>query len=171
MGPAFLGRLDFSGWDGMRRREFLKLMGIAAGTVPFRAGAQEKHFRIGLISAVPPTPEMLRSFRDAMRERGYIERQNVAFDPRWPKGTFSDDPDAVTHLVKGNFDVIVAWATPTAAAIRRQTSSIPIVMVSVGDLVGAGFVASLARPGGNITGSPTISALNWSNYSLNSSLQ
>jgi putative tryptophan/tyrosine transport system substrate-binding protein len=136
----------------MRRREFLKLMGIAAGAVTFRAGAQEKHFRIGLISAVPPTPEMLRAFRDAMGERGYIEGQNVAFDVRWPKGTFSDDPDAVTHLVKGNFDVVVAWATPTVAAVRRQTSSIPIVMVSVGDPVGAGFVASLARPGGNITG-------------------
>jgi putative ABC transport system substrate-binding protein len=95
---------------------------------------------------------MLRAFRDAMRGRGYIEGQNVAFDVRWPKGTFSDDPDAVTHLVKGNFDVIVAWATPTVAAVRRQTSSIPIVMVSVGDPVGAGFVASLARPGGNITG-------------------
>jgi putative tryptophan/tyrosine transport system substrate-binding protein len=136
----------------MRRREFLKLMGIAAGAVPFRAWAQEKHFRIGLISVVPPTPEMLLAFRDAMRERGYIEGQNVAFDVRWPKGTFSDDPDAATHLVKGNFDVIVAWATPTVAAVRRQTSSIPIVMVSVGDPVGAGFVASLARPGGNITG-------------------
>src|SRR5262245_30595686 len=136
----------------MRRRDFLKLVGIAAGAVPFRAEAQEKHFRIGLISAAPPTPEMLRAFRDAMRERGYIEGQNVAFDVRWPKGALSDDPDAVTHLVKGNFDVIVAWATPTVAAVRRQTSSIPIVMVSVGDPVGAGFVASLARPGGNITG-------------------
>src|SRR5262245_5922162 len=95
---------------------------------------------------------MLRAFRDAMRECGYIEGQNVAFEVRWPKGTFSDDPDAVTDLVKGNFDVIVAWATPTVAAVRPQTSSIPIVMVSVGDPVGAGFVASLARPGGNITG-------------------
>jgi len=136
----------------MRRRDFLKLVGIAAGAVPFRAEAQEKHFRIGLISAAPPTPEMLRAFRDAMRERGYIEGQNVAFEVRWPKGTFSDDPDAVTDLVKGNFDIIVAWATPTVAAVRRQTSSIPIVMVSVGDPVGAGFVASLARPAGNITG-------------------
>jgi putative ABC transport system substrate-binding protein len=87
-----------------------------------------------------------------MRERGYIEGQNVAFDVRWPKRTFDDDPAVVTDLVNGKFDVIVAWATPTVAAVRRLTSSIPIVMVSVGDPVGAGFVASLARPGGNITG-------------------
>ena len=136
----------------MRRREFLKFLGIAASAAPLRAAAQEKQFRIGLISAAPPTPEILGAFRDAMRERGYIEGQNVAFDVRWPKHSFNDDPVVVTDLVNGNFDVIVAWATPTVAAVRRQTSSIPIVMVSVGDPVGAGFVASLARPGGNITG-------------------
>src|SRR5262245_42481436 len=131
----------------MRRRDFLKLVGIAAGAVPFRAEAQEKHFRIGLISAAPPTPEMLRAFRDAMRERGYIEGQNVAFEVRWPKGTFSDDPDAVTDLVKGNFDIIVAWATPTVAAVRRQTSSIPIVMVSVGDPGGCRICCKLGPSG------------------------
>ena len=136
----------------MRRREFLKFLGTAASLAPLRAAAQEKQFRIELISAAPPTPEMLGAFRDAMRERGYIEGQNVAFDVRWPKRTFDDDPAVVTDLVNGKFDVIVAWATPTVAAVRRLTSSIPIVMVSVGDQVGAGFVASLARPGGNITG-------------------
>jgi putative tryptophan/tyrosine transport system substrate-binding protein len=136
----------------MRRREFLKFLGTAASLAPLRAAAQEKQFRIELISAAPPTPEMLGAFRDAMRERGYIEGQNVAFDVRWPRRTFNDDPAVVTDLVNGKFDVIVAWATPTVAAVRRLTSSIPIVMVSVGDPVGAGFVASLARPGGNITG-------------------
>jgi ABC-type uncharacterized transport system substrate-binding protein len=140
----------------MRRREFLKFLGTAASLAPLRAAAQEKQFRIELISAAPPTPEMLGAFRDAMRERGYIEGQNVAFDVRWPKRTFDDDPAVVTDLVNGKFDVIVAWATPTVAAVRRLTSSIPIVMVSVGDPVGAGFVASLARPGGNITGVSTV---------------
>ena len=95
---------------------------------------------------------MLGAFRDGMRERGYTEGQNISFDIRWPKRTFDDNPDVVTDLVNGNFDVIVAWATPTVAAVRRQNSKTPIVMVSVGDPVGAGFVASLARPGGNITG-------------------
>jgi len=136
----------------MRRRDFLRLAVAAAGAAPFCATAQEKQFRIALISAAPPTPEMLRAFRDGMRERGYVEGQNVVFDVRWPKGTFNDDPKVVTDLVNGNYDVIVAWATPTVAAVSRQTSKIPIVMVSVGDPVGAGFVASLARPDRNITG-------------------
>jgi putative ABC transport system substrate-binding protein len=136
----------------MKRREFLLLPVAAATFVPLGAGAQDRQFRIGLISAVPPTPEMLRAFRDGMRERGYVEGRNVLFEVRWPKGGFDNDPSAVNDLVNGNFDVIVAWATPTIAALRRQSPKMPIVMVSVGDPVGAGFVASLARPGGNITG-------------------
>ncbi len=136
----------------MRRRGFLKLAIAAVGAAPFCVWAQQKQFRIALVSAVPPTPDMLSAFRDGMKERGYVEGKNVIFDIRWPKGTFNDDPKVVTDLINGNFDVIVAWATPTVAAIHRQTSKIPIVMVSVGDPVHAGFVASLARPGGNITG-------------------
>src|SRR4051812_18716919 len=95
---------------------------------------------------------MISAFRNGMRERGYIEGQNVTFDVRWPKGTFTDDPNVVSDLVDGKCDVIVAWATPTVSAVLRLTSTIPIVMVSVGDPVRAGFVESLARPGGNITG-------------------
>jgi ABC-type uncharacterized transport system substrate-binding protein len=127
-------------------------------STPLCARAQERQFRIGLISAVPPTPEMLDAFREGMRERGYIEGRNVSLDIRWPKGTFNDNPEIVTELVNGNFDVIVAWATPTVAAVRRLTSKIPIVMVSVGDPIGAGFVASLARPGGNITGVSNVTS-------------
>lgn len=124
----------------MRRREFLELLLVTAMIcTPVCARAQERQFRIGLISAVPPTPEMLDAFREGMRERGYIEGQNVSLDIRWPKGTFNDNPEIVTELVNGNFDVIVAWATPTVAAVRRLTSKIPIVMVSVGDPVGCGL--------------------------------
>src|SRR5262249_43376996 len=70
----------------------------------------------------------------------------------WPQGSFDQDPSVVTELVNSNVDVIVAWATPATIAARRATSTIPIVMVGVGDPVGSGFIASLARPGGNITG-------------------
>jgi putative tryptophan/tyrosine transport system substrate-binding protein len=136
----------------IRRRTVIIVLGIW----PIAALAQKGQFRIALVSAVPPTPEMLSAFRDGMRQRGYIEGQNVTLHIRWPGGTFDDDANLISDLVNGNFDVIVAWATPTVAAVRRLTSRIPIVMVSVGDPVGAGFVASLARPGGNITGVSNI---------------
>jgi putative ABC transport system substrate-binding protein len=101
---------------------------------------------------------MLNAFRDGMRERGYVEGQNLSVAVRWPQGSFEQDPGVVAELVSGNVDVIVAWATPTVIAVRRVTSTIPIVMVSVGDPVGSGFIASLARPGGNITGISSITA-------------
>jgi putative tryptophan/tyrosine transport system substrate-binding protein len=146
----------------MRRREFITLIGGAAAAWPFAAATQQsnggRQARIGLVGLVPPTSDMLKAFRDGMRDRGYIEGQNLTIDVRWPQGTFDQDPSVVTDLVKKNVDVIVAWATPTVIAVHRATSTIPIVMVSVGDPVGSGFVASLARPGGNITGTSIITS-------------
>src|SRR6516162_9669494 len=98
----------------------------------------------------------LSAFRDGMRGRGYVEGQNLSIDVRWPQGTFDQDPSVATELVNSNVDVIVAWATPTVIAVRHATSTIPIVMVGIGDPVGSGFIASLARPGGNITGLSAI---------------
>jgi putative ABC transport system substrate-binding protein len=146
----------------MRRRDFITLFGGAAATWPLVAIAQQsdggRQFRIGVVALVPPTAAMLKAFRDGMRDRGYIEGQNLTIDVRWPRGTFDQDPSAVTDLVKANVDVIVAWATPTVIAVHRATSTIPIVMVSVGDPVSSGFIASLARPGGNITGISIITS-------------
>jgi putative ABC transport system substrate-binding protein len=99
---------------------------------------------------------MLNAFRDDLRGRGYVEGQNLSIDVRWPQGSFDQDPSVVTELVNSNVDVIVAWATPATIAARRATSTIPIVMVGPGDPVGSGFIASLARPGGNITGLTNI---------------
>jgi putative ABC transport system substrate-binding protein len=141
----------------VRRREFIGLLGGAA-TWPFAARAQQpKVWRIGVLSPVPPTPATLSAFRDGMRGRGYVEGQNLSIDVRWPQGTFDQDPSVVTELVNSNVDVIVTWATPATIAARRATSTIPIVMAGVGDPVGSGFIASLARPGGNITGLTNIS--------------
>jgi putative tryptophan/tyrosine transport system substrate-binding protein len=109
-----------------------------------------------LIAAAPSTPAMLNAFRDGMRDHGYIEGQNLSVAVRWPQGSFDQDPSVVTELINSNVDVVVAWGTPTVIAVRRATSTIPIVMVSVGDPVGSGFIASLARPGGNITGLSNI---------------
>jgi len=138
----------------MKRREFIVALGLAAAW-PLVARAQQAAStvrQVGLIGAAPPTPAMLNAFRDGMRERGYIEGQNLSVAVRWPQGSFDQDPSVVTELVNSNVDVIVAWGTPTVIAVRRATSTIPIVMVGVGDPVGSGFIASLARPGGNITG-------------------
>jgi len=99
---------------------------------------------------------MLSAFRDGMLERGYVEGQNLSIAVRWPQGPFEQNPGLVAELVSSNIDVIVAWATPSVVAVRRATSTIPIVMVSIGDPLGSGFVASLARPGGNITGVSNI---------------
>ena len=135
----------------MRRRQFVSLLGGAAAW-PLAAGAQQpKVWRIGVLAPVPLPPAMLSAFRDGMRGRGYVEGQNLSIDVRWPQGSFDQDPSVVTELVNSNVDVIVAWATPTVIAVRHATSTIPIVMV-VGDPVASGFIASLARPGGNITG-------------------
>ena len=141
---------------------FITLLGGAAVAWPLAARAQQtdagRQVRIGVVALVPPTPAMMKAFRDGMRDRGYIEGQNLTIDIRWPRETFDQNPGVVTDLVKSNVDVIVAWATPTVIALRRATSAIPIVMVSVGDPVGSGFVASLARPGGNITGVSIITS-------------
>jgi putative ABC transport system substrate-binding protein len=142
----------------MRRREFIALVIASAAAWPFAARAQQpKVWRIGVLAPVPPMPTQLSAFRDGMREGGYVEGQNLFIDVRWPQGTFDQDPSVVTELVKSNVDVIVTWATPATIAARRATSTIPIVMAAVGDPVGSGFIASLARPGGNITGLSNIS--------------
>src|SRR5215470_14800450 len=137
----------------MKRRDFISLVGGSATTWPLAARAQQpKVWRIGVLAPVPPTPVMLSAFRDGMRGRGYVEGQNLSIDVRWPQGSFDQDPSVVTELVNSNVDIIVIWGTPTVIAVRRATSTIPIVMAVVGDPVGSGFIASLARPGGNITG-------------------
>jgi putative tryptophan/tyrosine transport system substrate-binding protein len=145
----------------VKRREFITLIGGAAAWPLASADAQQaaptvRKARIGVLTASPPTPAMLNAFREGMREHGYIEGQNLSLAVRWPQGSFDQDPGIVTELVSGNVDVIVAWATPTVIAARRATSTIPIVMVSVNDPIRSGFITSLARPGGNITGLSAI---------------
>jgi len=140
----------------LKRRDFIAVIGGAAAW-PLAAPAQEqtvpvRQARIGVLGAAPPTSAMLTAFREGMRQRGYIEGQNLSIDVRWPQGTFEQNPSVAADLASANVEVIVAWSTPAVIAARRATSAIPIVMVSVGDPIGSGFVTSLARPGGNITG-------------------
>src|SRR5262245_53400643 len=115
-----LSRYDEGGLSrraAMRRREFITLVGGVA-TWPLAARAQQaaptvRQARVGVLTASPPTPAMLDALREGMRERGYIEGQNLSLAVRWPQGSFDQDSGVVTELASGNVDVIVAWATPT----------------------------------------------------------
>jgi putative tryptophan/tyrosine transport system substrate-binding protein len=91
-----------------------------------------------------------------LQQRGWTEGKNLSIDVRWPKGSFAQDPGLISEVLHTNVDVIVAWATPTALAVRRATSTIPIVFLGISDPVGSGLAASLAHPGGNATGSSNV---------------
>lgn len=116
-----------------------------------------KVWRIGYIGNNPPvTPEIKRiwdAFEQELQERGYVEGKNLVFEQRYLEGNPERAPHFATELVNHRVDVIVAAAgNPAVYAAKAATSTIPIVMVSAADPVGSGLVASLARPGGNVTG-------------------
>jgi putative ABC transport system substrate-binding protein len=135
----------------MKRREFMGLVGGAAAWSRSARAQQPagRVWRVGFLASTPPTPAMVSALRDGLRERGYLEGQNLSIVVRW---LLHENPQVATELVRSGVDLIVAWATPAAIAAHRATATIPIVIVSVADPVGAGVVASLARPGGNVTG-------------------
>jgi putative tryptophan/tyrosine transport system substrate-binding protein len=145
----------------VRRREFIALVGVAATAWPIAAPGQQagRVYRIGILASTPLTTAagLVNEFRDALRERGYVEGQNLAIDFRSPAASFEQNPEVAAELVRTNVDVILAWTTPPLIAARRATSTVPIVFVGIGDPVEQGFVASLARPGGNVTGVSNIS--------------
>ena len=160
----------------MRRREFSTLLGGAAtaSTVwPFAAHAQQKATPvIGFLGVSTPGPSApsLAAFRQGLSETGYVEGQNLAIEYRWAEGRYDRLPALAADLVGRRVDVIVASGNPAARAAKNATSTIPIVFTS-GDAVGNGFVASLARPGGNLTGlSFLIVELNSKRFELLSEL-
>jgi putative ABC transport system substrate-binding protein len=133
------------------RRRFLltSLAGAVAG--PLAAGAQEppKAPRVGFLEA-SPGPD--RVFRDGLRQLGYVEGKNIGIEWRWAHSQSERFPEFAAELVQLKVDVIVATNNPAVAAAQNATRTIPIVMVLVTDPVRLGFVASFARPAGNITG-------------------
>ena len=140
-------RLEALEHRAVKRREFVTFLGGSAIALAFSpaASAQGRQARIGLLMPVSPPAAYLAAFREGLRERGYVEGQNLSIDVRWPPGPFEQNPGVVVELVRANVDVIVAWSTPALMAAGRATSTIPIVGVSISDLVGTGLVASLAR--------------------------
>lgn len=140
----------------MRRREILG----AAVALPFAAHAQQAILpKVGvLVVAAPRSDKFWQMFQDAMRGLGYVEGQNIRYEFRSDQGQAARLPELAAELVRGKVDVIVAWFTPAATAAKRATSDIPIVMAAVGDPLATGLVQSLARPGGNITGTSALAA-------------
>lgn len=140
----------------MRRRQFIGLIGGAAAWSQSARAQQSpgKVWRIGFLGAAPPTPTMVSALREGLRERGYVDGQNLALDVR----SIDENPRAATELAGSGIDLIVSWATAATIAAKRATTTLPIVMVSVADPVGVGVVTELARPGGNITGMSNMAA-------------
>jgi putative ABC transport system substrate-binding protein len=137
------------------RREFITLLGGAAAW-PLTARAQpsgSRIYRIGILGATSlrAAEGFMNAFREGMRERGYVEGQNLVIEFRAPAGP-SEMRDIAADLVRGGYDVILTWTTRWVIAASRATSTIPIVFVGVTDPVGQGLVAGLARPGANVTG-------------------
>jgi len=139
----------------VRRREFITLLGGAA-VWPLAARAQQmgKVPRIGYLGSSSPSlePHFVEAFRQKLRELGHIEGENIAIEYRWAEGQDRRLPELATELVRLQPNVIVTAGTPGALAAMQATKTIPIVMASSGDPVGAGLVTSLARPGGHVTG-------------------
>jgi ABC-type uncharacterized transport system substrate-binding protein len=145
----------------MKRREFIALLGGAAAW-PLAARAQQprKPPTIGFLgqSTRSAASEWTAAFVQRLRELGWIDGHNVAIEYRWGEGRNERFAEIAAEFVRLKVDVIVTSGTPTILAAKQATSVIPIVFATAGDPVGSGLVASLARPGGNVTGLATLAA-------------
>jgi putative ABC transport system substrate-binding protein len=146
----------------LSRRELIVTLALALVTAPLTADAQPaaKVYRIGLLGSLPPTaPGALRiweGFFQGLRELGYVEGQNILIEGRFYGERTERLPALAAELAQLKVDVIVAQGPPAPEAAQRATSTIPIVFAVHQDPVGSGLVASLARPGGNVTGLSTL---------------
>jgi putative tryptophan/tyrosine transport system substrate-binding protein len=140
--------------SSMGRREFVALLGGAAAAWPVAARAQQagsKH-TVGILSAGVENAALNMVLVDALRELGWVEGKNIAFEHRYAENRLERLPGLATDLVRLKVDVIAAAGTLAPLAAKQASSTIPIVMTTAGDPLGSGLVASLARPGGNVTG-------------------
>ena len=145
----------------MQRRDLIAGVAATAAAWPRVLRAQQKAMPvIGFLSpaSAGPFAPIVAAFHEGLSETGYVEGQNVASEYRWAEGHYDRLPALAANLVDRKVDLIVAIVgTPPALAAKNATSTIPILFATVGDPVGSGLVASLARPGGNVTGFSNIS--------------
>ena len=141
----------------MRRREFITAIAVStAWPLVARAQQSERMRRIGILMPLRENDRQsqlrIGAFSQVLRQIGWVEGQTIVFENRFSDGDPQRLPGLALELVRANVDVIITQAAEPVEALHRATTSIPIVMASVGDAVGAGYVDSLAHPGGNITG-------------------
>jgi putative tryptophan/tyrosine transport system substrate-binding protein len=144
-------------FDQPKRRQFITLLGGAAGLWPLAAHAQqqERMRRVGVLMGIADYLEgrdRLAVFREGLRALGWSEERNIEFSYRWGAGDAEMNRRLVDDLLQWRPDVIVSNSTPITVAMARASASTPVVFTNVTDPVAAGLVQSLARPGGNLTG-------------------
>jgi putative ABC transport system substrate-binding protein len=142
----------------VKRRDFITLLGGAAAARPLAARAQqtERMRRVGVLMATikddPVGTAEITAFRQGLAELGWIEGRNIGIDVRWPGGNIELIEALAKELVRAMPDVLVSRSTPTTTVLKRESGAVPIVFVNIAEAVEQGFVQSLARPGGNLTG-------------------
>ncbi len=145
-----------------KRRKLLIALGAGALTAPLGSFAQQqgKVWRIGLLSSETASgyASRVEALRAGLRDFGYSEGKNLVIEFRWAEGKRDRLPELAAELVRLNVDVLVTHATPPIRAAKQATTTIPIVMAGSGDPVASGLITSLARPGGNITGTASLAA-------------
>ena len=145
--------------EGMRRREFIQLLAGVAMVGPLPAhGQTPKPRRIGYLSPRSSLSASDRAFLQGLRDVGYVEGSNILIEFRFADGKFERLPALAAELVQLDVDVIVTAVTQASLAAKASTKTIPIVMLAVGDPVGSGLIASIARPDANVTGTSAMSS-------------